>query len=358
MSTNRTITIKLVVGAMAMILAGSARAQSSVTLYGLVDASLLYTSKTASSTGSNSGKQFSLADGGQSPSQFGITGTENLGDGLKVVFKLESGISMANGGFNNSNGNMFGRQSWIAMDGKFGEVKVGLQFSPFFLAAYDLDPRSFSQFGSGLMPYADNVYRTGIFNSNAVSYTSPVLGGFQGSALYALGGEAGNFQAGRQYSVGLKYDNGTLMVSASMYDGNGGGTVSTTPPTTVEFIGRVIGVSYKIGSLVAKASFTKYKVAGGFNTNVYAGGLDYFVLPQLDINGGVWFSSDRNQTANHALLAAIGANYLLSQRTTLYAQLGMVDNHGAMNVGLSVNNAFNGVAGTTVGASLGIRHVF
>ena len=358
MSVKKMTWLNLTAGAAALLVAGVAQAQSSVTLYGLVDASLLYTSRTANSAGQNAGKQFSFTDSGQSPSQFGITGTEDLGGGLKAVFKLESGINMANGSFNNSNGNLFGRQAWIALDSKFGEVKAGLQFSPFFLSLYELDPRDLSQFGSSLVSYLGNVAATGVFNANAVSYTSPVLAGFQGSVMFALGGEAGDFQAGRQYSAGLKYDNGTVMVNASMYDGNGGGTVNTAPPSTVEFEGRTIGISYKIGKLTAKASFAKYKVAGGFNNNVYGGGLDYLALPQLDLNGGVWFTSDRNQTTNHSVMAAAGVNYLISRRTTLYGQVGLVDNHGAMNTGLSVNNALTGVEGTTTGVNIGIRHVF
>lgn len=265
---------------------------------------------------------------------------------------------MGSGGYNNSNGNQFGRQAYVGLAGGFGEVKAGLQFSPFFLALYALDPRGLSQFGSSLPIYLDNVLGTGVFNANSVSYTSPVFGGFQGSVLMALGGEAGNFQAGRQYSASLKYDNGTVMVNAAFYDGNAGGTVNTVPPTTVEFEGRMLGASYKVGKLTAKASFVNYKVAGGFNNNVYGGGLDYLALSELDLNGGVWYVSDRNQTTNHSLMAALGAQYFLSRSTTLYGQVAVVNNHGAMDTGLSVNNALFGVTGTTTGVNLGLRHIF
>ncbi|PTB17096.1 porin [Trinickia symbiotica] len=339
--------------------AGVAHAQSSVTLYGLVDAGLLYTSKTLNmETGGNAGKQFSLIDSGYSPSQFGLMGTEDLGGGVKAEFKLESGISVANGGVGISNGNFFGRQAWIALTSSAGEVKAGLQFSPFFLALYRLDPRDASLFGSSPIMYVGNVAATGISNSNALSYTSPVIGGFQGSVLYALGGEAGNFAAGRQYSADLKYDNGSLLVDAAFYNGNAGGTAQTPQPTTVEFFGRMLGISYKFGKVTAKASFASYKVAGSFSSNVYGGGLDYFVLPQLDLNGGVWFTSDRNNTSNHSVMGSLGAQYLLSKATAIYGQVGVVDNHGAMNTVLSISGATMGVQGTTVGAVVGVRHSF
>jgi predicted porin len=82
---------------------GAAHAQSSVTLFGIVDGSVLYTSHTLNMrTGQNDGHQFSFTDSGTTASNFGLRGTEDLGGGLLAVFTLESGISIANGGFGNS----------------------------------------------------------------------------------------------------------------------------------------------------------------------------------------------------------------------------------------------------------------
>jgi predicted porin len=350
---------RLVACAVAMLLCEAAQAQRSLTLYGLVDAGLIYTSKTADAKiGRNAGKQFSLIDGGAVPSKFGLTGTEDLGGGLRAMFKLESGISVANGAFANCNGNMFGCQAWIALDGNYGTVKAGLQYSPFLLALYQTDPRHFSQFGSGLVSMVDNVLGTSIYNSNAVSYTSLTIAGLQASVMYALGGEAGHFQAGRQYSASLKYELGDFMINAAIYDGNSGGTANTPMPTTLQFEGRMLGAAYTFGSLTVKASFVNYKVAGSFNNNVYGGGISYFILPTLELDGGVWFTSDRNHTDNHSVMGALGADYFLSKRTALYAQIGAVNNHGAMNTGISLNGATFGPQGTTIGAVLGIRHTF
>jgi predicted porin len=350
---------KMVSGAVMMLFVSAAHAQSSVTLYGIVDAGLLYTSKTLNSeNGQNAGKQFSLIDSGFSPSNFGLKGVEDLGGGLKAEFKLESGINVANGGVGISNGNFWGRQAWVGLQGGFGEVKAGLQYSPFFLALTRLDPRSTATFASSAIIYVDSVAATGVFSSNAVSYTTPVIAGFQSTVLYALGGEAGDFSAGRQYSADLKYQNGGLLIDAAFYNGNSGGTGQTPLPTTVEFFGRMLGVSYKLDSLTLKLSFTSYKVAGSFSNNVYGGGFDYYVLPTLDVNSGVWFTTDRNDTSNHSILGAVGTEYFLSKATSLYGQVGVVNNHGIMNTGLSINGALFGVAGTTVGAVVGVRHLF
>ncbi|WP_179403953.1 porin [Burkholderia guangdongensis] len=335
-------------------------AQSSVTLYGIVDAGILYTSKTANAAGQNAGRSFALVDAGLSPSLFGFSGTEDLGGGLKARFKIESGFNVANGGINDSNGNFFGRQAWIALDGNFGEIKAGLQFSPFVNALYDSDARGFSEFGDIQSNYGDSVFLTGVHNSNAISYTTPKIAGLEGSVMLALGGKPGDFQAGRQVAASLKYDDGTLMVNAAFYDGNSGGTVNTPVPSTVAFVGRMLGAAYRLGSLTAKAVFVNFKVAGSANNYVYGGGVDYAVLPQLDLNAGAWVTSDRNHTANHSVLAAVGADYFLSRWTTLYTQVGVVNNHGATTTGLSVSyfSVFNEVQGTTVGVIAGVRHIF
>jgi predicted porin len=104
-------------------------AQSSVTLYGVLDAGLMFTNKSYDpATGQNGGKQFEMISSGLEPSVFGLTGQEDLGGGLKAKFKLESGISLANGGFDNTNGGLFGRQAWLSLDSNV-LVVLGTQYS-------------------------------------------------------------------------------------------------------------------------------------------------------------------------------------------------------------------------------------
>ncbi|WP_321931250.1 porin [Paraburkholderia guartelaensis] len=351
--------LRLAACAAGLLFVSAADAQSGVTLYGVIDSGLLYTSKTSAPVaGQSAGKQVSMIEGGVSPSLFGLTGTEDLGDGLIISFKLESGFSVANGALADCNGNLFGCQAWIALDSKYGILKAGLQYSPFFLALYESDPRDFALFGSGLVNMVDSVLGTSIYNPNALSYTSPKIAGLQASVMYAFGGIPGDFPAGRQYAASVKYELGGFMINASIYDGNSGGNAQTPVPTTLEFEGRTIGAAYKIGAMTAKLSFVNYKVAGSFNNNVYGGGLDYHLTPAFDINGGIWATSDRNHTANHSVMGALGADYYLSKRTMLYTQVGVVDNHGAMNTGISINSALYAPEGTTVGAVVGMRHTF
>ncbi|WP_415859351.1 porin [Burkholderia sp. BCC1981] len=349
------------VWASGMLFSVVASAQSSVTLYGIADAGLLYLSKTQSANSGNGGKFVGFQNSGIAPSIFGLKGIEDLGGGVKAEFALESGIDIGNGGFNNSNGNLFGRQAYVGLKGEFGEVKAGLQFSPFFLSIWSLDPRGFSEFGSSIAIHANNVSATGAFNSNAISYTSPVLGGLKGSVMFALGGVPGNFQSGRQYSASLNYEWRGLTLNAAFYDGNPGGTVVTLPPTNIGFVGRLLAAAYKFGPVTAKATFTSYKVAGGPTNAVFGGGLDYFALPQLDLNGGVWYVTNRNDSSSHSLMGALGATYFMSKSTGLYAQVGVVNNHGKANLGLTPAVGLTSLlapTGTTTGATIGIMHLF
>jgi predicted porin len=195
-----------VVGACALAVVSVTHAQSSVTLYGITDAQILYTSRTLNLvTGASEGHQFSLQTAGESATRFGLRGKEDLGGGLTAVFDLESGIDITNGGLGNSNGEFFGRQAWVGVAGVFGTITAGLQYSPFLLSVYATDPRDFKYFGSGIVNYVENVIVTGLFNPNSVMYASPEIAGIQGRAMYAFGGSAGDFRAGQQYSAALTY---------------------------------------------------------------------------------------------------------------------------------------------------------
>lgn len=335
-------------------------AQSSVTLYGELDASVLYTSRNLNQqTGANKGSAFAFTDSGQNPTRFGMVGVEDLGGNMRAMFTLESGFSMANGAFGNSNRNLFGRQAYVGVSGDYGAVTAGLQHSPFVVAQFQTDPRSLNGFASLLEIKSAFISATGSYNSNAIVYKSPKLAGFQGSAMIALGGEAGDFQAGRQYSGYLSYSNQALLVAAAYYNGNPGGTASgSIPSTTASFVGRTIGASYKFGKMTLRAAFNSFNVQHSFNAYVYSAGLFYLITPALSIDGAAYEIRDQNAPQNHAFVTASSVQYLLSTRTTVYAQVGLINNHGKMQIGMSNNNALNGVTGLTTGVSVGMRHSF
>lgn len=347
-------------GMIVLVYAGSAYAQSSVTLYGVVDAGLQWSNKVAASSLKNAGSGYAMTTSGESPSVFGIKGQEDLGGGVRAGFDLESGINLANGGYATSNGNFWGRRAWVGLSSKLGEIRVGEQDSPFFSAAVASDPRGFSTFGSGMAIWSDNVTYSAGINTNAVRYTTPNMLGFQGGVMFAPGGVAGDFQAGQVWSFSGKYDNGTLMLTAAFYHSNAGAT-PTPVFTTAVFDGRLVGAALRFDNWQLKFSATNFNVAGSLNEYVYGFGGEYYLQPDFSVNAGVYYSYDSNDSANHSLMSATGMNFSLSKRTTLYAQVAMVNNHGVMANGFSVSDIAirQEVRGeTSFGANIGIRHSF
>src|SRR5260370_38853230 len=93
--------------------ASAAQAQSSVTLYGLIDAGISYVNNSKTATG-GSGKLSKVDDGVAKANRWGLRGTEDLGGGLKAIFVLENGFSVANGSFGQG-GALFGRQAYVGL---------------------------------------------------------------------------------------------------------------------------------------------------------------------------------------------------------------------------------------------------
>lgn len=391
--SRKKLSIGACVAAAMLCPAGAAYAQSSVTLYGIVDAGLMYLSHstpTFNGTATSTKSQVSLTNGGYLPSLWGIKGEEDLGGGMKAVFNLESGFSVANGGHDSpANNSFFNRLAYVGLKGGFGTLSAGLQYSPFFNAMYDLDPRGVAQFGSVLTPLLDNSLVAAIIMPNAVSYSTPNLGGFEANGLFGLGGVAGSFQNGRSYSLSARYTNGTILLTTAYLSVNNALNPTLPPDVFPLLLANVrawtAGGSYKFGSATVKASFTNFRANEGgqpttvsstnTNVNLYSAGADYFVLPQLDVNLGMYYQDDRVNSGVHSLTAALGAQYLLSRRTALYAQVGLVHNtcsgDGAcLGSGLTVENLGSGVgamkpignaglpAGTTFGANVGMRVMF
>ena len=195
---------------------GAASAQTNVTFYGIVDAGIDYdTSKNAG------GAKWALQSGQQSSSRFGIKGSEDLGGGLSTKFTLENGFQLDDGTLkypvNATTPRLFGRQAWISLDGGFGSVKLGRQYSSMFLALGAIDP-----FGISTAANAQNLFGYGVDaldpisrSDNTISYTTPTVAGFSALAGYKFGETPGAFNTGSSKFLGLTYANNHLLVMAS-----------------------------------------------------------------------------------------------------------------------------------------------
>jgi len=193
--------------------ATSAQAQSSLTLYGIVDASVQYVNNIAVATSAGgpgspinyeNRARTSFYSGGAYPDRWGLKGKESLGGGLDAIFQLENGFNIGTGAFS-SGGTEFNRQAFVGLSStKYGAVTLGRQYEAITDLLYIYGPANFTG-SSGT--YAGDVSNTdmNIRVSNSVKYRTPNIGGFTGVLLYGFGGLPGSMSAGSTVSVGANY---------------------------------------------------------------------------------------------------------------------------------------------------------
>ncbi len=192
---------------------GAAMAQSSVTLFGIVDTSVGYINK----ANANGDSVYGLSTSGNATSRLGFRGTEDLGGGLKAGFWLEGEIFGDNG---NANGFNFQRRSTISLMGNFGEVRLGRDLTPTYTKASSYDV--FGQTGIGQFKGWSNWNGSAVADandiraSNQVAYYTPNFSGFTGGVGYAFDEQTVG-KAGRYAGAFGAYDNGPLSLSLS-YD--------------------------------------------------------------------------------------------------------------------------------------------
>ncbi|MDR5759427.1 porin [Caballeronia sp. LZ035] len=197
-------------------IATSAHAQSSVTLYGILDEGVDYT------TNVGAHRVVELTSGYASGSRWGLRGVEDLGGGNKAVFQLESGVNLSNGAAGQG-GRMFGRQAYVGLaNDRYGSVKFGRQYDS--VVDYFAPTTANGNFAGYLFAHpfdndnTDNSFRV----NNTVKYTSPAIGGLQFGGTYSFSNDT-NFANNRQYSVGASYTLGGLLLGAAYLRADGTG---------------------------------------------------------------------------------------------------------------------------------------
>jgi hypothetical protein len=204
-------------------LSGAAHAQSSVTVYGLLDAAVDYNTN-VDATGRSRVWMPSLG-GGMFPSRIGFRGTEDLGGGLKAIFTLETGVYVDTGGTGQGN-RLFGRQAWVGLAGNWGQLTLGRNYNMLYNSMPEVEIIGPTQYGLGSLD-------AGIPNGredNSVAYKG-TFGKFTVGASYSLGrdtssaggpggtncpGEAAaDAQACREWSAMLRYDAGSWGVTSA-----------------------------------------------------------------------------------------------------------------------------------------------
>jgi predicted porin len=186
-------------------------AQSSVTLYGIVDDAIAYQSsstKLGSTTGGKSNVQ--LMSGAWSGGRFGFRGSEDLGGGLHAVFQLENGFNVNTGALGQG-GLEFGRRAFVGFDSnRYGLLTFGRQYTPYFTLLAPYSPIAWL----GMHPGDVDGFDFTVRGNNSIAYISPKLYGFSFGGMYALAGIPGTLNRGSTWSGALSYDAGPAGVAA------------------------------------------------------------------------------------------------------------------------------------------------
>jgi predicted porin len=248
-------------------------AQSSITLYGVLDEGINYTNNAGDKSA------YQLESGYAQGSRWGLKGSEDLGSGLKAIFDLENGLDV-NSGALGQGGRMFGRQAFVGLTAaNYGTVTLGRQYDS--VVDYLAQSTANGSWGGYLLshPYdndnTDNSFRV----NNTVKYTSPDFSGLQFGGTYSFSNDT-NFANNRQYSLGGQYTNGGLLVTGAYLQANGPGLTANGAIATddANFISERLrifggGINYTFGAATLGFAYTNTNVGepSATDTSVYVG---------------------------------------------------------------------------------------
>lgn len=304
---------------------GAAMAQSSVTLYGRVDASIGASKDTV--TNISTTQLFNGSAAGLTGSRWGMFGTEDLGGGLKAVFKLENRFNVDDG---TSAGGFLG-DARVGLTGGFGQVHLGRTYSVFDDAkAVSVASNVFdSSFTASVYPEYE------VRGKNQIKYVSPSFSGFSGAVSVAMK-ESNAAGAENTNSYGLFYAAGPLKAALAMQ-------------TRAKGDNTVVSVDYNLGMASVSAGYSDFDANTGF---VDASGLAIGVtMPMGAMKFSVGYATGETKGAAPTDLTSfgLGATYSLSKRTTLYA--GFNDKKTENAAGAKINDSIRLYA-------FGVRHDF
>jgi predicted porin len=388
----------LITGATTMLtLTGLAHAQSSVSLYGLIDAGLTYTNNQITGTGGGH-SNWEMTSGATQYSRWGLRGAEDLGGGLKAVFTLESGFNLNNGQYTSSN-RIFNRQAYVGLSSRdYGSLTLGRQtdgmvdfVGPLSLTGTEYGGTHFAH------PFDIDNLNDSFQINNSVKYLSPDYAGFKLGGLYGFSNQAGGFSNNRAYSFGLQYLWGPLNFGAGFLQLNSGaqtpgqlnanGAVTDTTGSSLQGVlssnavplGALssrqqtwgAGVNYAFGPAVAGFVYTQTNLTElfqtGFSTHFqnFEGNFRYALTPAVELSAAYTYSraGGNNGGGNpHWNQVSAMADYRFSRRTDVYVQgawQGVSASTGSP-LGVAWINGVSNPSSTSnqVQATVGLRHRF
>lgn len=340
------------------------QAQSNATVYGLMDAAVVYTDN------ANASKNHvvRMKSGGMNTSRFGFRGSEDLGNGLAATFQLESGIQIDTGVQDDST-SLFNRQANVGLQGAFGKIIVGRSYSTTYDFVLPFDPLGYAPLyswavASTATPVANGVglRKDGLLSgvSNLIKYQG-TFGPLKLGATYALGEEAGSSRGLAKYGIAAAYNAGPIGMVVTLDRQNGATTTAGARDLTET---AHFGLSYKIQALKLFAAYRDYKKSFATNaaeqrSNTSWLGATYNVTPAMGITGVVYHQDIKSLPS---ILQPDPTNYVahikyaLSKRTDLYSVLAYAKSKHGLNVSVSRDDA--GFANTQTSLATGIQHRF
>lgn len=380
--------------------AGAAQAQSSVTVYGILDVGYIGGN---AKTGAGDAETVSLVgQGAETTNRLGFKGTEDLGGGLSAMFTFETGLSPNSStlsGFNN-------RQAFVGLNKKgLGMAAIGTQYTPIHIAVGKTSAGKQNNIvGDIIYPQSSglNAANASNANQNNIGYTirannmiklqSDKFAGFQGTAFYVAnsknedqGTTAGTYSLNSAtgaitqgatsvtggttnttaYGLGVDYSWKKLLVSANYQsfknekDSTATATVSGTNATDNQMY---LGAAYDFGILTAYAQYINKKVTSNLNSNQYLKrtaqqiGVRSFITPKIEgwasVGSGRYQAFGQGEPTANVVGFQLGSNYWLSKRTNLYAIYGQTGTSSTTDAS-GVNPSYN-----ANNYAVGVRHTF
>jgi len=351
-----------------------AHAQSSVTLYGIIDMAVHYDNHQTASGGTN----LTMGSGGViQGSRWGLMGTEDLGGGNKALFDLESGFTPNTGAFQQATPSgstrIFGRTADLSLSSNtYGMVTLGRQYALAYEMEYTHDIFALAN-DTGTFGFQGAGEAGGGRLDNTVRYTSPQYGGFTLRGAYTLGGIAGNVHQNSSPAVSLSYDRGPLSIGTAYQVVNdiGGLTPATSAYGSTYFGITIPDSTQKLFTIGATYTFNGFKLYGSYiyshvypadyRNDSFSAAISVPVTPAIDIKTPIYF--DFLHHAGQAGTRITGGpllDYHLSKRTDVYTGIDYTHLTGAWVTLANTSGftlPFNGF-NSLVEGFVGLRHQF
>jgi predicted porin len=356
-----------------------ASAQSSVTIYGILDVGYIGKNmKGTPSTATNTLNSNQFGQGAESPGRLGFRGVEDLGGGTSAFFTIETGLQPTSSTLSTFNN----RQTFVGIAQKgLGNVAIGTQYTPIHKAVAQTDPgQQNATIGSVIYPVAgtdggqasaDAAYTIRL--NNSLTATTERFKGFSANAIYSLnnqdsaqtGANTGGTLNNNAYGLGVDYRIGKFYATVAYQSLKSINNTSSTASMSSSFVGTnttdgqlYAGATYDLKPVKLFVSYVDRKVTSNLNSadqlnrTAQQIGARGFITKTVEgwasVGNGRYSAFGTNQATANFTAYQVGSNYWLSKRTNLYAIVGSTQTSSTSTTGSLSGNMY----------ALGARHTF